>query len=151
MPGNGIPKFTQAGRLPPGVHSATWGEFVERYGYNEKRKWLLEGLDFLLLELTRVRCSSVYVDGSFVTNKEYPGDYDLYWDMTGVFVEKLDPILQDYSVDGLRKIETKYRGDIRGAAWGVVETGATYLEFFQHDRDGNPKGIVKLNPKRAEP
>jgi len=145
-----IPEFTRSGVLPPGIHSASWSEFAERFGYNEKRRWLLEGLDCLLLELTRVGCRSVYIDGSFVTNKECPGDYDLCWKMTGVIVEMLDPLLQDYSEQGKRRIEAKYRGDVRGAEFGVLETGATYLEFFQYDRDGKPKGVVELNPKRSQ-
>jgi hypothetical protein len=88
-----IPNFTSSGKLPPGIHKATWFEFQERYGYNPKRVWLLEGLKMLLVELSKVGCKSVYVDGSFVTDKEVPGDYDLCWKMDGVLVEDLDPVL----------------------------------------------------------
>lgn len=141
-----IPEFTIAGKLPPGIHAATWGEFQKRYGYNQKRRWLLEGLRMLLNELARVNCSAVYVDGSFVTDKEIAGDYDLCWKMEGVLIEDLDPVLMNYTIQGKKLIEQKYRGDIRGAEFAVRETGATYLIFFQHDRDGNPKGVIELTP-----
>jgi hypothetical protein len=141
-----IPNFTSSGKLPPGIHKATWVEFQERYGYNPKRVWLLEGLKKLLVELSKVGCKSVYVDGSFVTDKEEPGDYDLCWKMDGVFVEDLDPVLLNYTSEGKVLIEKKYRGDIRGAEFSVKETGATYLVFFQHDRNGIAKGVVELEP-----
>ncbi len=98
-------------------------------------------------ELAKVGCKAVYVDGSFVASKEIPGDYDLCWQMDGVFVEDLDPVLLNYTTEGKKLIEEKYRGDIRGAEFSVRETGATYLEFFQHDRNGRAKGVVKLEPK----
>lgn len=138
--------FTKTGNLPPGIHMATWKEFQERFGYNQKRIWLLDGLKMLLSELRKVRCSAVYVDGSFVTNKEIPRDYDLCWKMEGVLIEDLDPVLTNYTLQGKARMEEKYRGDIRGAEFSVRETGASYLEFFQYDRDGKAKGIVELIP-----
>jgi hypothetical protein len=145
-----IPEFTNTGNLPPGIHMATWTEFQGRFGYNQKRIWLLEGLKMLLNELTKVRCSAVYVDGSFVTNKEIPKDYDLCWKMEGVLIEDLDPVLTNYTLQGKMLIEEKYRGDIRGAEFSVRETGASYLDFFQHDRDGRAKGVVELTPLDGE-
>ena len=144
------PTFTSSGKLPPGIHKATWDEFQQRYGYNQKRIWLLDGLKMLLDELAKVGCKAVYVDGSFVTDKEIPGDYDLCWKMDGVLVEDLDPVLLNYTVAGKARIEEKYRGDIRGAEFSVRETGASYLEFFQHDRNGHAKGVVELEPLRSQ-
>lgn len=94
-----------------------------------------------------MKCSAVYVDGSFVTIKEYPGDYDLCWKLDNVLVEDLDPVLLNYTELGKKEIQNKYRGDIRGAGFAVKETGSTYLEFFQYDRDGDQKGIIELEPK----
>ena len=145
-----IPKFTRSGKLPPGIHKTTWVEFQERYGYNQKRVWLLIGLRMLLAELSNVDCKSVYIDGSFVTDKEIPGDYDLCWKMDGVIVEDLDPLLLNYTAEGKRLIEEKYRGDIRGAEFSVKETGATYLEFFQHDRNGIAKGVIEIELLRRQ-
>lgn len=141
-----IPGFTDNGKLPKGIHKATWDEFSNKFGGNERRKKLLIGLDKLMEELGNAGCSAVYVDGSFVTDKEYPNDYDLCWKMEKVFIENLDPILLDYTLSGKDKMEEKYLGDIRGAEFSVRETGKTYLHFFQHDRNGDAKGIIELNP-----
>jgi hypothetical protein len=70
--------------------------------------------------------------------------------MEGVLVEDLDPVLTNYSLQGKMLIEEKYRGDIRGAEFSVRETGASYLDFFQHDRDGRAKGVVELSPSDGE-
>ena len=101
------PDFTSKGNLPAGVHKASWSEFKNRFGQNAKRVWLLEGLHALLVELSKVGCEAVYVDGSFVTRKEIPGDYDLCWKMDKVMVEDLDTVLLDYTESGKRRIEQK--------------------------------------------
>lgn len=141
-----IPIFTNKGELPPGIYKATWKEFYSRYGSTEKRVWLLEGLRNLLNELCKVKCTAVYIDGSFITNKENPGDYDLCWKLDNVLVENLDPVLLNYTEQGKIAIALKYRGDIRGAGFAVKETGSTYLDFFQYNRDGGKKGIIELVP-----
>ena len=38
-------------------------------------------------------CRTVYIDGSFVTNKEIPNDFDACWEEAGVAPELLDPVL----------------------------------------------------------
>ena len=42
-------------------------------------------------------CRTVYIDGSFVTSKSEPGDYDACWDIDGVNVEALDLVFLDFS------------------------------------------------------
>ena len=42
----------------------------------------------------------MYLDGSFVTAKEFPSDFDGCWDPDGVDGAKLDPVLLVY--DNLR-------------------------------------------------
>jgi hypothetical protein len=40
-----LPPFTPStGRLPDGVFEATWQEVVERFGWNQRRRQLLDGL-----------------------------------------------------------------------------------------------------------
>src|SRR5579864_7933526 len=41
-------------------------------------------------------CSRVYIDGSFVTVKREPGDYDACWDIDGVNVEALGSVFLDF-------------------------------------------------------
>lgn len=72
-----IPKFNRDGRLPVGIHWATWQEIESRFGFSERRRQLLLGLRSALRTLRTAGCSKVYIDGSFVTMKHEPGDYDV--------------------------------------------------------------------------
>jgi hypothetical protein len=137
-----IPEF-EGGVLPPGVHQASWQEVEERLGWNPTRQTLLLGLKALLEELARAGCSRVWLDGSFVTDKLHPGDFDLVWDPNGVDLGELDQVLQD--LDPPREAQKRrYGGDILP---NVVEEGSgmPFLEFFQQDSvTGQVRGIVEL-------
>ncbi|MDQ3701448.1 MAG: hypothetical protein M3442_11080, partial [Chloroflexota bacterium] len=80
-----IPPFeASTGLLPSGVHEATWEEFVARFGWTPHRLALLAGLKAALDALEAAGCPRVYVDGSFVTAKPDPGDFDGCWETDGV-------------------------------------------------------------------
>jgi hypothetical protein len=92
-------------------------------------------------------CTTVYVDGSFVTDKEFPADFDGCWDRAGVdraTLQSLDPTLLDFSNRRAAQ-KAKYRGEFFLADVAANSAGTRFLDFFQHDRDGNEKGIVKLD------
>lgn len=89
-----IPAFDWRGVLPPGVHSATWDEIVNRYATNDRRRFLIDGLIAALRSLRDAGCTTAYLDGSLVTAKELPGDFDVCWDAAGVDPDRLDPELQ---------------------------------------------------------
>lgn len=108
-----IPQFDARGYLPEGVHDASWDEFIERYAITAHRRSLAGKLALLVRHLKSVGCSAVYVDGSFVTDKEIPNDYDACWDTTRVKVEKVDRVPLDFSDAGKAAMAAKYGGDIR--------------------------------------
>jgi hypothetical protein len=139
-----IPCFNADGQLPEGIHESSWIEFCERFGHTAHRRSLLSGLEKLLRHLHSVGCSAVYVDGSFVSAKEQPNDYDACWDTRGVKVERIDGTLMSFTDEGKAKMQEHYKGDIRPAECSPQERNVSYLEFFQMDKDGNKKGIVKL-------
>jgi hypothetical protein len=58
---------------------------------------LLIGLREALARLKAAGCRLVYLDGSFVTSKPQPEDFDACWGVTGVDVESLDPVFLDFS------------------------------------------------------
>ena len=90
------------------------------------------------------------VDGSFVTEKREPGDYDACWDIEGVDVEILDAVFLDFS-DGRRAQKRKYFGEFFPAQMPEGATGKLFLEFFQTDKEtGKPKGIVGLNLEKED-
>jgi hypothetical protein len=141
-----IPPFEPTtGKLPPGEHEATWEEVARRFGTTAQRQRLLPGLRTALDALARAGCRRVWLNGSFVTAKEAPQDFDLCWDRSGVEPHRLDPVLLDLT--GKRAAQHARFG---GAVWPadfVVESGNTILTDFQRDyrNDDRPKGIVVID------
>ncbi len=78
-----IPPFDERGNLPPGIHKADWTELEAAFGGSPRRVALLAGLREALASLRRAGCRTAYIDGSFVTAKEEPGDFDACWDAVG--------------------------------------------------------------------
>lgn len=80
-----IPPFDpDTGLLPPGEHEANWDEIEARFGWTLRRRQLLDGLGDGLAILAQANCSLVWLNGSFVTDKDEPGDFDCVWSPTGV-------------------------------------------------------------------
>jgi len=139
-----IPDWTHDGLLPAGVHSASWTDIESRFGWNAHRKSLLLGLRDGLTVLSGAGCERLWLDGSFVTSKELPDDYDACWAPNNVSPGLLDPILLNMRPGDRQAIRSRYLGDLLIA--GVeAGSGLTFVEFFQQSRDGVPKGIVLLN------
>ena len=144
-----IPNFLPSGLLPKGVHWASEGEIRIRFGTNTHRSRLLGGLDRACRALAFAGCRSLFLDGSFVTAKDIPDDYDVCWDMVGVTLARLDPVLQDF--DNLRAAQkVKYFGEFVPAQFlsAPLPLGRPFFEFFQTDKlTGDPKGIIGINLK----
>jgi hypothetical protein len=141
-----IPPFDPAtGSLPPGIHEATWDEVVTRYGYNTRRRELLAGLRAAMDALQAAGCKRVYLDGSFVSAKELPGDFDACWEIGGVNFGILDPVLKFLDLGRVSQ-RVKYGGDLFPAEVSVNRTGIRFLEYFQRDKDTQaPKGIIVID------
>src|SRR5260370_11222216 len=93
-----IPPFDpDTGNLPRGIHDASWDEVKTRFGGTPRRQRLLEGLEQALRKLAEAGCASVLLDGSFVTAKAEPNDYDGAWEPDGVDPDLLDQVLLDFS------------------------------------------------------
>lgn len=140
-----IPPFDGRGCLPPGIHWATWEEITEHFGTSPYRRTLLAGMKRALNALKVAHCQTVYLDGSFVTAKDVPGDFDACWSLEGVIPELLDPVLLNF--ENLRAAQkTKYYGELFPADFTADIDGRTFIEFFQNDKDtGQPKGIIALD------
>ena len=104
----------------------------------------------MLANFRAAGCSTAYLDGSFVTSKERPRDYDGCWDIRGVDENLVDPVLLDLS-DGRAAQKAKYGGAFFPAQLPEGLTGRLFLDFFQSDPDtGNAKGVVKLDLRRLK-
>ena len=97
----------------------------------------------MLAALKRAGCRTVFLNGSFVTAKERPADYDGCWDLEGVNVDALDRVLLIMD-EGRAAQKAKYLGELIPARFRPGGRGWALLEIFQTDRDGNPKGLVAL-------
>ena len=109
----------------------------------------MAGLKSALLELRNAGCRMAYIDGSFVTDKEFPEDYDGCRDMRGVDIGMLDPTL--YDITQARKAQKdKYFGEFFPMSWIADTEGRTFMEFFQTDRRQSPKGLIALELEERE-
>lgn len=143
-----IPAFERSGNLPRGVHVADWAEMVARFGGTTHRCALLDGLKKALDALKKAGCQRAYIDGSFVTAKPVPGDFDGCWDVTGVNPADLDPALLDFS-NGRAAQKAKFLGEMFPAQTPEGMSGKTFLDFFQTDKvTGRAKGIVVIDLRR---
>jgi hypothetical protein len=140
-----IPPFAPDGNLPPGIHWATWEEIIARFGWNEHRRTLLQGLRRALDELRAAGCRTLYVNGSFVTNKRAPGDFDACWDSAGVIRKLLPATIVAYDV-ARRGMRATYGGEIFVADDPADLYGTSFLDYFQFDKyTDEPKGILAID------
>ena len=140
-----IPAFDSSGNLPPGVYWSVWEEVSSRYGTNPWRRLLLSGLREALSNLKLAGCRKVYLDGSFVSSKDKPNDFDACWDENGVDPTVLDPILLTFD-SGRATQKARYMGELFPASVSASTDGLSFYEFFQTNKlTGNKKGIVALD------
>ena len=132
------------GYLPDGLHPMSLAEVAAAFTWNARRQWLNLGLVRAAKALRAAGCRTIILDGSFVTSKEEPSDYDAAFDPVGVDGDLLDPVLLRHS-DRRMAMNAKYLGDI--FPWGATacsKTGSTFRDFFRTDRSGVPKGVVEI-------
>jgi len=143
-----IPDFGSDGLLSPGIHWATWQEISDRFGANDQRKILLAGLKEALNSLKIAGCHTVYINGSFVTSKETPVDYDACWDPSNVDPRQLDPVLLRFEPGRVTQ-KVKYGGELFISTMRSGNPGPVMLDFFQSDKNsGKRKGILAIDLQR---
>jgi hypothetical protein len=141
-----IHSYNKKGNVPSGIHPARWDEIQERYGYNEKRLKQLLGLKAALDNLKAAGCKRAYLDGSFITQKELPRDFDLCWEPEGVDATVIDPlfIVTRFVLPPRSEQKAKYCGEILI----TLNHPAVFdmLNYFQlDDRTGDAKAIISID------
>lgn len=140
-----IPPFNERGNLPAGIHEASWSEIETRFGTTPWRRSLLLGLQDAIECLRSAGVRAVYLDGSFVTSKVAPADFDACWAPQGVDLGALDPVLRDFS-RGREAQKRRFRGEILPADMAADSDGLPYLDYFQQEsKTKHPKGIVSID------
>ncbi len=140
-----IPNFDENGNLPPGVYRVSLEDVKARFTWNKRRRHLFDGLAAAVANLAAAGVATVWVDGSFTTSKEEPGDIDGCWDYLPIVdVDALDPVFLDFDPP---RAAMKRKYDVDFLVSGVRLEDATFQrveDFFQSDRDGNPRGILVI-------
>jgi hypothetical protein len=130
-----LPPFNEMGYLPLGIYEVSWTEFSDRFGFNSHRKSILTGLQSALLLLAQANCQRVYLGGSFVSDKEYPNDFDGCYDDMNIDYDLLDPIFDEE----LPAQQERFGGELLA--------DPVFQGFLQTDRDGVSRGIIALDPR----
>ena len=140
-----IPNFTK-GLLPPGIHWSTIDEIKSKLCFSEKRVNLVKGLELAISSLKAAGCKTIYIDGSFSSDKDEPGDIDVCWELDKVdlgLLMKIEPVFFDF-FDNRKQQKAKFGCEFFFSDWVASPPDTLYLDFFQEDRDGNKKGIIGL-------
>ena len=179
-----LPEFNDEGLLPPCDYELTIGELRESLlvvGPSDKglypgwdttwRLKLVENLCVMVQQLVQVGVNQIFIDGSFVEDKEHPNDIDGYFQCdlgplaSGELERELN-LIDEYKVwtwdpasrrpyRGYPKRQLPmwhvYRVELYphyGQLCGIVDEQGHELEFpsaFRRSRrDGQPRGIVKI-------
>lgn len=143
-----IPDFVDIGGpwkvLPPGVHIATLKEIEGRFATSDHRKHLFSGFRKSVIALRKAGCRKIYLDGSFVTEKPIPGDFDVCWDDIGIDDTKLDSVFLDFN-DKRKKQKERFYGEFFPVHL-LADGTHVFLDYFQMDKyTGNKKGIICIN------
>jgi hypothetical protein len=137
--------------LEAGMHNMTLSDlksvFVDPFENKERRENLLNRFEAFIARLTDVPINmEVWIDGSFATKKEHPGDIDLIVvfaieDVNTLPVEKqliLKELFEDQKTTKLR-----YECD----AYFVLDEmneKSYWRGLFGFDRNEKPKGIARI-------
>ena len=128
-----IPGWSTNGDLPPGVQFAIWQELEDSAHLQSAASSDAGRIPPGLQGVAESRCRLVYLDGSFVTRKEHPGDFDACWDIQNVDDAKLDPVFWDFSrVRAAQK--QRFLGELFPAQLPEGATGRAFVDFFQVNR-----------------
>lgn len=132
--------------LPEGIHEASLAEVRNTFTFSSRRKFLFDGLVEGALALSEAGCKTLYLDGSYVTSKFNPGDYDVAWDPEEVNFKILDPVLAETRHPRASQ-KHKYRGEYLPTE-DLKNQHPTYMvEYFQQIRYSQiKKGILLVYP-----
>lgn len=91
-----IPTLNNNGELPFGEHQATLGEIEEKYGlHSARRKQLMKGLYDAAFNFETAGVKTLWINGSFITDKSEPNDIDGCWAYhAGVNLDVLDSVFK---------------------------------------------------------
>lgn len=145
-----IPDFNDSGYLPAGIYEASFEEVKVRFGLSRQRQKLLMSMQYLLHQCNQLNCDILYLDGSFISSKLNPKDYDACWDTTHENREWVLNNVADTSLNSDSETQKEYFGGEIYPAFvkAPLLPELTILEYFQRTKEGEAKGIIMLKLQR---
>lgn len=135
--------FNSNGHLHKTVE-LTLAEFELHFGTNDWRKVRIRNALIFFEIFSTCGCTTVYIGGSFISTKLRPDDIDLCFDLQNVNYDKVEEVFPDF-------FDCNKIGEIhRNSKCHILyfdKTNIQYLRMLEKDKDGYPKGLVKINLK----
>ena len=128
--------------LPEGIHVADFASISACFAISPWRRGLFDELLEASRNLSNAGCRRLYLNGSCVTGKPKPADYDACWEPDGVNPDVLDPTLLNF--DNQRALQkAKYKGEFFPTSASAGCSRATFVDFFRIEKfTGLKKGII---------
>jgi hypothetical protein len=137
--------YDNIGYLPEGLHNAKWLEFKEKFDFSFKRKKILSGILSFGRLIKQAGGKKIYIDGSFVTNKKIPKDWDGCYCMCELNLSIASTLIQNTNINRT-KIKKEYFGDVFAEDCIEASSGLPFIDFFQRIRGTDKKkGIIVLD------
>lgn len=144
------------GLIVPGEHKLTLEEFEKAFVYNIRRREIFNGFLKLIDIFREIKCTHIYADGSYVTQKTYPGDIDICWHMHEDIDKRKEQLEKLYSIcrplfdlskkENREFIQNEFYADVFPANSTEGTSGQMFKTFFQKDKHtGEPKGIIIID------
>lgn len=150
-----IPDFNDRGLLPPGDYEVTFGELrnsILVHGPNPQNpgtwdaRWrlkLIDNCEILVNQLRRTGITEIFLNGSFVEEKDHPNDIDGYFEcdfsafVSGQIQRELNKIDEHKVWTWDRNSRRAYRGYVKKQLpmWHIYR-----VELYPHY--GNPSGLT---------
>lgn len=109
----------------------------------------MQGLKKAVENFEKAKIETIWINGSFVTEKNDPSDIDGCWEYhEKVDLEVLDPVF--ISNEGTKEMKNKYGLDFFVSNWIEITSGLPFPHFFQKNRDGDAKGVIMLKLGECE-
>ena len=145
-----LPPFRDDGWLPEGHHETTWEEVITTFGGepgSRRREVLTRLLQWRNATRTKGMSGSVILDGSFISEKAEPGDFDLIF----VYDEATEQIVaQDADARmllGGARCKERFGGDVFSFWITNVRNNPTFCRTDGFDLEKvtqEPKGVVEV-------
>ena len=145
-----LPQFRADGWLPDGHHTATWEEISVRFsGESGSRRAavLASLLDWRDAARTKGLVGLIMLDGSFVSDKSAPGDFDLVflYDEPSERLIKTDAVARALT-DFQACHALGFQGDVFALPLSLQKLSPLLggTDMFDTDRQGKLKGVVEV-------